>query len=90
MFVHAHPDDESISTGGTLAALASAGREPLLVTLTRGERGEVVPGPFAHLAGTDALAPTARRSSRRPYLCSEWSATRSSALSRRALRASPR
>lgn len=57
MFVHAHPDDESISTGGTLAALASAGREPLLVTLTRGERGEVVPGPFAHLAGTDALAP---------------------------------
>lgn len=57
MFVHAHPDDESITTGGTLAALASAGREPLLVTLTRGERGEVVPGPFAHLQGTDALAP---------------------------------
>lgn len=57
MFVHAHPDDETITTGGTLAALAEAGREPLLVTLTRGERGEVTPGPFAALAGTDGLAP---------------------------------
>ena len=57
LFVHAHPDDETITTGGTIAGLAEAGREPLLVTLTRGERGEVVPGPFAHLAGTDALAP---------------------------------
>lgn len=57
MFVHAHPDDETIQTGGTLAALAEVGREPLLVTLTRGERGEVTPGPFAQLAGTDGLAP---------------------------------
>ena len=57
MFVHAHPDDETITSGGTLAALAEAGREPLLVTLTRGERGEVVPGPFASLEGTDGLAP---------------------------------
>ena len=57
LFVHAHPDDETIATGGTLAALASAGRDPLLVTLTRGERGEVVPGPFAALEGTAGLAP---------------------------------
>ncbi|RKQ90107.1 N-acetyl-1-D-myo-inositol-2-amino-2-deoxy-alpha-D-glucopyranoside deacetylase [Mycolicibacterium mucogenicum 261Sha1.1M5] len=57
MFVHAHPDDETITTGGTLAALSEAGREPLVVTLTRGERGEVVDGPLAHLAGTDGLAP---------------------------------
>lgn len=56
MFVHAHPDDETISTGGTLAALAEVGQEPLLVTLTRGERGEVTPGPFAQLQGTDGLA----------------------------------
>lgn len=56
LFVHAHPDDETIATGGTLAGLAAAGRDPLLVTLTRGEQGEVVPGPFAHLAGTAALA----------------------------------
>ena len=57
MFVHAHPDDETITTGGTLAALAAERLEPLLVTLTRGERGEVVPGPFSHLEGSDALAP---------------------------------
>lgn len=57
MFVHAHPDDETIATGGTLAALAAAGCEPLVVTLTRGERGEVVDGPLAHLAGTESLAP---------------------------------
>ncbi|WP_241156320.1 PIG-L family deacetylase [Leucobacter chromiireducens] len=57
LFVHAHPDDESISTGGTLAGLAAAGQEPLLVTLTRGERGEVVAGPFHQLQGTDGLAP---------------------------------
>lgn len=57
LFVHAHPDDETIATGGTLAGLAEAGRAPLLVTLTRGERGEVVPGPFASLQGTPGLAP---------------------------------
>lgn len=56
LFVHAHPDDETIVTGGTLAALAEAGAEPGLVTLTRGERGEVTPGPFASLAGTAQLA----------------------------------
>jgi N-acetyl-1-D-myo-inositol-2-amino-2-deoxy-alpha-D-glucopyranoside deacetylase len=56
LFVHAHPDDETIATGGTLAALAEAGAEPGLVTLTRGERGEVTSGPFAALAGTARLA----------------------------------
>lgn len=56
LFVHAHPDDEAITTGGTLAALAEAGAAPALVTLTRGERGEVVAGPFSALQGTPALA----------------------------------
>ncbi|MBO1901257.1 PIG-L family deacetylase [Leucobacter weissii] len=56
LFVHAHPDDETIATGGTLAALAAAGREPLLVTLSRGERGEAVPGSFAGSAGPAGLA----------------------------------
>lgn len=57
LFVHAHPDDETIATGGTLAGLAEAGRTPLLLTLTRGEQGEVNPGPFVSLQGTPALAP---------------------------------
>ncbi|MBS3182664.1 PIG-L family deacetylase [Leucobacter sp. Marseille-Q4368] len=56
LFVHAHPDDETIATGGTLAALAEAGREPLLVTLTRGEQGEVVAGPLEALVAAHGLA----------------------------------
>nr|WP_228508369.1 glycosyltransferase [Herbiconiux sp. VKM Ac-1786] len=57
VFLHAHPDDESISTGGTLAALVAAGRHPVILTGTRGERGEVVPGELHHLEGTPELAP---------------------------------
>ena len=57
VFVHAHPDDETIATGGTIAALRAAGKPAGLVTLTRGERGEVTPGPFASLQGTPQLAP---------------------------------
>ncbi|GAA2226193.1 PIG-L family deacetylase [Herbiconiux moechotypicola] len=57
VFVHAHPDDESISTGGALAALVQAGAQVLLVTGTRGERGEVVPGPLHPLEGTPELGP---------------------------------
>ncbi|MBS1848618.1 MAG: PIG-L family deacetylase [Actinobacteria bacterium] len=41
---HAHPDDESISTGGLMALAADAGHRVVLVTATRGELGEVVPG----------------------------------------------
>ncbi|TFD69916.1 PIG-L family deacetylase [Cryobacterium gelidum] len=56
LFVHAHPDDETISTGGLIAYLASRGIRVSLVTATRGERGEVVAGPLSVLAGTPALA----------------------------------
>lgn len=40
--VHAHPDDESISTGGALAHLARRGADVLVVTCTLGEEGEVI------------------------------------------------
>jgi len=39
MCVLAHPDDESLGTGGTLARYAAEGVETYLVTATRGERG---------------------------------------------------
>lgn len=39
MAVLAHPDDESLGVGGTLAKYASEGVETYLVTATRGERG---------------------------------------------------
>src|SRR5262249_59220428 len=42
MTVHAHPDDETIGTGGTMATAVEAGRRVVLVTCTRGEMGEIV------------------------------------------------
>lgn len=41
---HAHPDDESIATGGLLARAAAEGHRVVLVVATRGEHGEVAPG----------------------------------------------
>jgi LmbE family N-acetylglucosaminyl deacetylase len=41
---HAHPDDEAVATGGTMALAAAAGHRVVLVVATRGERGEVAEG----------------------------------------------
>lgn len=49
--VHAHPDDETLSTGALLATWAAAGRPVTVVTCTRGERGEVIPAALRHLEG---------------------------------------
>ncbi|WP_369369523.1 PIG-L family deacetylase [Promicromonospora sp. Populi] len=43
--VHAHPDDETLSTGALIASFAAAGRPVYVVTCTRGERGEVLALP---------------------------------------------
>lgn len=56
LFAHAHPDDETLASGALIAELAARGLRVVLVTATRGERGEVVDGPLSALAGTDALA----------------------------------
>jgi N-acetyl-1-D-myo-inositol-2-amino-2-deoxy-alpha-D-glucopyranoside deacetylase len=42
MTVHAHPDDETIGTGGSMAKAVAAGHRVVLVTCTRGELGEIV------------------------------------------------
>lgn len=42
MAVHAHPDDECMSTGGVLLRYGREGMRTVLVTATRGEEGEVV------------------------------------------------
>jgi len=42
MTVHAHPDDETIGTGGAMAKAVEAGHRVVLVTGTRGELGEIV------------------------------------------------
>ncbi len=49
LFIHAHPDDESISTGATMALLAGRGVQVDLLTNTRGELGEVLPEDIRHL-----------------------------------------
>ncbi len=49
--VHAHPDDETLSTGALLATWAAAGRPVTVVTCTRGEQGEVIPAGLARLEG---------------------------------------
>ena len=56
LFVHAHPDDESLATGGTIAALRARGADVLVVTCSRGEAGEVVTGPLKAYQGTPLLA----------------------------------
>jgi N-acetyl-1-D-myo-inositol-2-amino-2-deoxy-alpha-D-glucopyranoside deacetylase len=42
MTVHAHPDDETIGTGGVMAKAIAEGRRVVLVTCTRGEMGDIV------------------------------------------------
>ena len=50
LLVHAHPDDESIATGATMAKYAAEGAAVTLVTCTLGELGEIIPPDLAHLA----------------------------------------
>ncbi|WP_328396875.1 N-acetyl-1-D-myo-inositol-2-amino-2-deoxy-alpha-D-glucopyranoside deacetylase [Streptomyces sp. NBC_00390] len=50
LLVHAHPDDESINNGATMARYAATGAQVTLVTCTLGEEGEVIPAELAHLA----------------------------------------
>ncbi|MFE9609041.1 N-acetyl-1-D-myo-inositol-2-amino-2-deoxy-alpha-D-glucopyranoside deacetylase [Streptomyces sp. NPDC006012] len=51
LLVHAHPDDESINNGATMARYAAQGAQVTLVTCTLGERGEVIPPQLRHLTG---------------------------------------
>ena len=50
LLVHAHPDDEVISTGATMAKYAADGAHVALVTCTLGEEGEVLVPELEHLA----------------------------------------
>ncbi|MBC7632874.1 N-acetyl-1-D-myo-inositol-2-amino-2-deoxy-alpha-D-glucopyranoside deacetylase [Aeromicrobium sp.] len=50
LLVHAHPDDETIGNGATMAMYAAQGVGVTLVTSNRGEMGEVLVPGLAHLA----------------------------------------
>ncbi|MBC2643162.1 MULTISPECIES: N-acetyl-1-D-myo-inositol-2-amino-2-deoxy-alpha-D-glucopyranoside deacetylase [unclassified Rhodococcus (in: high G+C Gram-positive bacteria)] len=49
LLVHAHPDDETITTGGTIARYVAEGAEVHVLTCTLGEEGEVIGDEWAHL-----------------------------------------
>jgi N-acetyl-1-D-myo-inositol-2-amino-2-deoxy-alpha-D-glucopyranoside deacetylase len=59
LFVHAHPDDETLTCGITMAHHVAAGDEVHVLTCTLGEEGEVIPPELAHLEGhpDDLLGP---------------------------------
>lgn len=50
LLVHAHPDDETINNGATMAKYVAEGRGVTLVTCTAGEMGEILVPELAHLA----------------------------------------
>ena len=54
LLVHAHPDDESLWTGGTIARYAARGVQVTVVTCTLGEQGEIIPPNLAELAADAA------------------------------------
>lgn len=49
LFVHAHPDDETLTTGGTIAHYAARGAQVCVLTCTLGEEGEVIGERYAQL-----------------------------------------
>ena len=57
LLVHAHPDDETINNGATMALYAALGAQVTLITCTRGEEGEILTPELIHLASseTDSL-----------------------------------
>ena len=48
LLVHAHPDDETINNGATMARYAAEGAQVTLLTCTLGEEGEVLVPELAH------------------------------------------
>jgi N-acetyl-1-D-myo-inositol-2-amino-2-deoxy-alpha-D-glucopyranoside deacetylase len=54
LFVHAHPDDETITNGATIAHYVSRGAQVHVVTCTLGEEGEIIGDRWAQLAADQA------------------------------------
>lgn len=76
LFVHAHPDDETIGTGATMARYAEAGASVVLLTLTRGELGRSSP-PTWPTWTRRAWPSTASTSSPPPWRRWAWRTTAS-------------
>ncbi|WP_353112748.1 N-acetyl-1-D-myo-inositol-2-amino-2-deoxy-alpha-D-glucopyranoside deacetylase [Microbacterium sp.] len=63
LLAHAHPDDESCATGGTIARLLAEGNGVTVVTSTQGEQGKIAVPALQHLHvdEDDALGPERAR-----------------------------
>lgn len=55
LLVHAHPDDESSSTGATIARYCAEGAQVTLVTCTLGEEGDIVSDDLSYLEPGESL-----------------------------------
>ena len=75
LLVHAHPDDESIGTGATMARYAAEGARVTLVTCTLGELGEIIPPALAHLAEGDGARLGEHRTGELRAACAELGVT---------------
>ncbi|MEV4599045.1 N-acetyl-1-D-myo-inositol-2-amino-2-deoxy-alpha-D-glucopyranoside deacetylase [Amycolatopsis sp. NPDC049253] len=76
LLVHAHPDDETITTGGAIARYAAEGAEVSVVTCTLGEEGEIVPPRLALLASDAADQLGGYRSGELAAACAALGVTR--------------
>ena len=52
LFVHAHPDDETLATGIGIAWALQQGHDVDVLTCTLGDEGEVIPPRLAYLVAT--------------------------------------
>ena len=86
LLVHAHPDDETINNGATMARYVADGAHVTLVTCTRGEEGEVLVPDLAHL-GARARG-HARRAPRAASSPTRWPRSASPTTATSASRAS--
>lgn len=57
LFVHAHPDDETLATGVAIATYAAAGHEVHVLTATLGDEGEVIPDDLRRLDPAEQIGP---------------------------------
>jgi N-acetyl-1-D-myo-inositol-2-amino-2-deoxy-alpha-D-glucopyranoside deacetylase len=71
LFVHAHPDDETLTTGATIAHYVARGAQVQVVTCTLGEEGEVIGDRYAQLAADAADQLGGYRISELTYALSE-------------------
>ena len=75
LLVHAHPDDESIFTGATIAKYAAEAAQVTLVTCTLGELGEIIPPSLAYLGKADGARLGSYRAGELAAACAELGVT---------------